>query len=104
MEKTTQELIATINKLDEQQIKLYQQDYYFADHMPDQVGKFHTYTLPISYSLDELNITENEAHKLPKEIFHVENLRKYGQRLSLYFNRDILGLKRTVKVRARRRP
>jgi hypothetical protein len=104
MEQTIQELIATINKLDDQQIKLYQQDYYFADHMPDQVGKFHTYTLPISYSLDELNITENEAHKLPTEIFHVEDLRKYGQSLSLYFNRDILGLKRTVKVKARKRP
>ena len=104
MEQAIQKLIAAINKLDEQQIKLYRQDYYFADHMPDEVGRFHTYTLPISYSLDELNITENEAHKLPKEIFRVENFRKYGERLSLYFNRDILGLKRTVKVKARRRP
>jgi hypothetical protein len=104
MDQTIQELIATINKLDNRQIKLYRQDYYFADHMPDEVGKFHTYTLPISYPLDELDITENEAHRLPTEIFHVENLTKYGQSLSLYFNRDILGLKRTVKVKARRRP
>jgi hypothetical protein len=104
MVQTIQKLIATIKKLDEQQIELYQQDHYFADHMPDQVGESHTYTLPISYSLDELNITENEAQKLPKEVFRIENLRKYGQSLSLYFNRDILSLKRTVKVKARRRP
>ena len=101
-----EDMKARIKKLDRREIKLYREDYYYTDYMADEVGKFHTYHLPICYNLHELGITEGEAYKLqyPGGLFTVQNLRRYGQGFAVYFDREKLDLRKTIRVRARERP
>ena len=106
MKLAIEDMKARIERLDRQETKLYREDYYYADHLPDEVRKFHKYYLPICYNLHELGITEDEAYKLqyPEGLFTVHNLRRYGQGFAVYFDREKLGLRKTVRVRARERP
>ena len=105
MDEIKEKVINRIEELDQETIKLYQKDWYWADHHLDEVGKYHTYYLPICYRSEELGITDDEAYHLRNHGFSPRNLRFYGQGFTLYFDRDKLGLrKKEVRVKAKQRP
>jgi len=104
MDELKNKVIEQIKTLDREAIKLYREDWYWADHCPDEVGKYHTYYLPICYRSEELGITDDEAYHLRNHGFSPRNLRFYGQGFALYFERDKLGLrKKEVRIKAEQR-